>query len=264
MRSNRRRRRFRDFFPALVRLAAVAGGAGLAMAAAPRIARWVEGHPYFRLAAVAVEGAEDPERVLHWAGIEPGTSLWSIDPAEVERRLAERPRVVEAHVERIFPDRLRIRVVERRPVVALLVDPPLVADREGRLFPPLDRERLADRPYVTGIGREDLENRPHWVEATVREAVRLLQLWNRHPEWPRVSEIRAVGDGEFVIHPERFPMAVRFGRRAGEREFAELSAVLEIWRGREAHVAAIDLTVPGQAVLRLRGVGRAERGRLAV
>ena len=41
-------------------------------------------------------------------------------------------------------------------------------------------------------------------------------------------------------------------RDAKTNDLARLDAVLELWRGREIQVAAIDLTAPGEAVLTMR------------
>ncbi|MGH7857216.1 MAG: hypothetical protein ACREQY_07760, partial [Candidatus Binatia bacterium] len=91
-------------------------------------------------------------------------------------------------------------------------------------------------------------------------AAKILRLWQRHPDWPAVSEVKPQADGEYLVYPEQSPMAIRFGSEIGEEPFGRLSAVLDLWRGREMQVAAVDLTVPGQAVLRLRaGVKGPER-----
>jgi hypothetical protein len=54
------------------------------------------------------------------------------------------------------------------------------------------------------------------------------------------------------------PLAVRFPSQPDADDFARLSSVLGLWRGREAQLASIDLSLPGEAVLKLR------RGRASV
>jgi hypothetical protein len=47
-------------------------------------------------------------------------------------------------------------------------------------------------------------------------------------------------------------MVIRFGAEIHEEQFSRLATVFGLWRGREADVAGVDLSVPGQVVLRLR------------
>jgi hypothetical protein len=47
-------------------------------------------------------------------------------------------------------------------------------------------------------------------------------------------------------------MVVRFSAEARAEDFSRLSTVFDLWRGREALVAAIDVSMPGQAVTKLR------------
>jgi len=60
------------------------------------------------------------------------------------------------------------------------------------------------------------------------------------------------------------PLAVRFSSQAGADDFARLTAVLGLWRGREAQLASIDLSLPGEAVLKLRRAGARRSGRTAI
>ena len=238
---------------ALLRIALAGVACILLVACGRQLATRVVGHSYFQLRSIEVDGVIDPERVLAWSDLEAGMSLWAVDPTRIIDLLSRHARVHRVAVERQFPDRLRIVVDEHRPVAMLLHDPPLLLDETGRWFPPLERELREDRPYVTGIRPEELETRPFNAAVELREAARLLRSWQRHPDWPAVSEVRHEGNGERVVYVAETPMAIRFGEEVSDDQFARLSAVFELWRGREARIAAIDLSVPGQAVLRLRG-----------
>ena len=253
---NRNRRRGSSLFGRIGRMIAVAAvitaATGLGAAATVRVARWAAGHPYFAVREVAVEGTSDPVTVTAWAGIEKGKSLWSIDPERSVFRLLAHPRIRIAEVRREFPDRVEIIIEERRPLAVLMVEAPLFLDEEGAAFPPRLRESLEGYPCVTGFRVRDLSERPAWVEQRLRQTAKLLRLWHRYGDWPEISEVRPEGNGEIVVFPMRSPMTVRFGREVNEEQFARLSAVFGQWRGRESEVAGIDLSVPGQAVLRLR------------
>src|SRR5262249_20326764 len=97
-------------------------------------------------------------------------------------------------------------------------------------------------------------------------AGQVLKLWQRYSGWPQVSEVRPEPAGGFLVYPERTAMVIRFPEDVYPEQFARLSAVFDLWRGRESPVAGVDLSVPGQAVLRLRraGGGDSKGGRVKV
>jgi hypothetical protein len=102
---------------------------------------------------------------------------------------------------------------------------------------------------VTGLAGADPTSAP--VVARLREAARLAVAWRERGQWPAISEIRP-GDDEMLVFVAGTPLAIRFATEARSEDFARLDAVLELWRGREIQVAAIDLTAPGEAVLTMR------------
>jgi hypothetical protein len=137
-------------------------------------------------------------------------------------------------------------------VAILLAGEPILLAGDGEMFPAVDGESLDGLPYVTGVvGRDPL---PPADAERLRAAARVVLNWREHAQWPAISEIRSEGD-DLVVFAAGTPLSVRFATEARPDDFARLSAVLELWRGREAQVAAIDVSVPGEAVLKLRRRG---------
>jgi POTRA domain-containing FtsQ-type protein len=250
-----RRRRVRPLFQALRRAARLLGLAVLVAAgggAAVRLVHAVRAHPYFSVREIDVEarGRVDAQTVVAWAGLAPGMSVWSAGEREAEARLLAHPRIRAATVERQLPGRVKVRVEERTPVAILFADEPLLVALDGAAFPPLAGEATDDLPYVTGFAGKDPTAAP--VVARLREAARLAVAWREHGQWPPISEIRP-GDDELVVFVSGTPLSVRFGPEARDEDLARLGAVFSLWRGREAQVAAIDLSVTDEAVLTMRG-----------
>jgi cell division septal protein FtsQ len=239
---------------AVLAVSAVVAGLGR------HVLRWVQAHPYFALREIDVQGrrALDANTLLTWAGLTPGMSSWAVQPAAAERRLLDHPRLRAATVERILPDRVTIRVEERQAVAILLAAEPTLVALDGTAFPALEGESLDGLPYLSGVAA----GHPATDAERLRAAARLVVRWSEHAEWPNVSEVRADGD-DLVVFAAGTPMSVRFPAEARPEDFARLSAVLDLWRGREAQVAAIDLSLPGEAVLRLRG-GKGKRIRASI
>jgi cell division septal protein FtsQ len=215
-----------------------------------RTLAWAKAHPYFALREIDVDarGRVDAKTLVAWAGLTPGMSIWSVHTDEAERCLLGQPRISAASLERTLPNKVRLHVEERRPVAILLAGSPLLVAGDGAVFPALDGEATDGLPYVTGLA-------PKGGAASdggkkLRAVARLVALWQTHTDWPAISEIRPDGE-DLVVFATGSPLAVRFASEAQAEDFARLSSVLELWHGREAQVVAIDLSLPGQAVVKL-------------
>jgi cell division septal protein FtsQ len=251
----RRNRRRRDRTRVAVARAILRGGSWLLViaisaGAATRLAAWARAHPYFALREIDVEGAAkiDGKTVLEWAALSPGMSIWSVSEHDAERRLLAEGRIRAASVERTLPGRVTIRIEERQPIAVLLGSRPVLVAADGTVFPPLAGEPIDGLPYLTGIGGE-LDS--PLADERLRQVAAIVSHWQKHADWPAISEVRPEGD-DLVVFVAGTPLAVRFSVDARLDDFTRLSAVLDLWRGREAVVAAIDVSMPGQAVMKLR------------
>lgn len=97
-----------------------------------------QGSPWLAASRVRVEGTHvvTPDAVVQAAAVPLGGPLASLDTEAAGRRVTEAlPAVASAHVERAWPDAVVIRVVERRPVVAIPLGGAQVwVDAEGVAF----------------------------------------------------------------------------------------------------------------------------------
>ena len=72
----------------------------------------------FRIAEVALDGGHEVARdeILVLAGITDRSSLLFLDAARTRARLLSNPWIAEATVLKLYPDRLRIEIKERKPL----------------------------------------------------------------------------------------------------------------------------------------------------
>ncbi len=91
-----------------------AGGVVLAGAIA-----WVLHSPWLSVDGIEILGAEraDVAALVAGTGVGPGAIMIWVDTGEIERAVLADPWVRDVRVERVFPDRLVVEVLERRPVV---------------------------------------------------------------------------------------------------------------------------------------------------
>ncbi len=113
---------------------------------------------FARLSDVRVEGARylDPSRVMQAAGLARGQDLFSLDLERARQALLLEPRVASAELARRLPRGVRVRIVEREPVLLVDHGVPWEIDSAGVLLPPLQSGVVADVPLLVGPRLEGL------------------------------------------------------------------------------------------------------------
>jgi len=215
--------------------------------------------PDFRLRALEVGGLRllRGEDILAASGLREGQNIFMIDLPEVARRLEELPWVRRVYLERQPPDRLRVRVVERRRLAWISLDRLYGIDEEGVLLPaekePGESRADLDLPIVSGFAAGDRTRRPG-ERAGIPGLLPLLDWWRqarqRDAEFcQNISEIQPlpgqgvrlllVGDG----------LEVRLPADRVEERLAVLKMLLQRIYRECPEPAYLDLRFAGQAVV---------------
>ena len=88
-------------------------------------------------------------------GLKRARTMLSFDPAAAQARLAELPWIQQASLERVFPDRLEVRVTERAPVaVWSRGERSFLIDGTGRTLAQVPADVMPELPRVTGEGAD--------------------------------------------------------------------------------------------------------------
>jgi hypothetical protein len=209
---------------------------------------------FARLTDVRVEGARylDPRRVMQLAGLEPGRDLFTIDLARARQALLLEPRVASAAVRRHLPRGVRVRIVEREPVLLVSHGVPWEMDSSGVLLPPLQPGVVADVPMLVGprlsglaagvqVNRPEVRRGLAWVRAlSARElelAGQVSEVDVSDPAWTGLTLL----DGTRVLAP---------GWPPGLPRLSALRVVLVDLKGRGTSAAEVDLRYEDQVIVR--------------
>ena len=175
-------------------------------------------------------------------------SLLSLDTAGVRRRLEQLPWIAGAEITRVYPDRLTIRVQERKPfAVWLRGGQEYLIDITGRVLTEINRSNGLDLPRVAGKG-------------AAQEARALFAALARYPTI-----------AQFVTHGERiagrrWALHLRGGtvlHLPADREIGALAMATEnsvVEREIRAGNAIIDLRVQGRIAVRQADSSGAQAG----
>lgn len=183
------------------------------------------------------------EAVVHRTGIREGDNMLLISLDGADQALESEPWIKSARVERAYPDRIRIEVAEREPLLWLASEQSNRAwalDREAIALP-MSRLRDADRELaaakvrdvtVTGLAPTMANTRAACGPPSLKE---LLAAWDDEGVFREIRSIR-VQDREIVLMPGDRIREIRIGDRDIGRSLAGLerlwqSVVREDLRG---------------------------------
>lgn len=129
---------------------------------------------------VASDGKITPELLREYAGVQPGENLFAVDLQQVRRNLVAVPLVRDARVQRVLPDTLRIRVVERIAVARIPVQRGSThhaVDREGFVLGP--RVASPHLPRILGLDSAVVTPGRLIEGVNARDALQLIELCDR-------------------------------------------------------------------------------------
>ena len=201
--------------------------------------------------------------VLRAAGLEGAVEYFRVDPRAVAARLEAFPPVDQASVSKSFPDTLRIRLVGRRPLAALLASDsqgralPLAIDREGVVFQVGPELTVWDLPLLSGVQFAEVRaglQLPSSLRPLLGDLERLA---GEEPALCRlISEIRLVpgrGDRfELELFTVSHPVRLRLGERLTPESLRSALVVLDLLnaQGLLGRVRELDLRT-GEVVYRI-------------
>jgi hypothetical protein len=115
----------------------------------------------------------------------------------------------------------------------------------GELRGPLSAPAVNDLPIISGAGIDAIGGAEmlDYAELVVRAEAALSEL---------VSEIRIDADGTATMFLERSHADLILDRAGAAEELAHAAAVMNRWRAHLKLVTGLDMTTPGEAVVRLR------------
>jgi cell division protein FtsQ len=196
--------------------------------------------PRFALTEVKVSATRhlDADRLAERGGLQLGRSLFALDLAAAERKIAAEPWVESVRVRRALPHAITIDVVEREARLGVALGAIYLVDGSGAIFKRARSEELAGLPVVTGLSRERYLADPPRARAMLRRALDLDSSWRAHGGLPGVGELHHDGGQDlaasFTVY---FPHG---GRSVAVRIGAPDTTLTDRLRRLEVVLAALD------------------------
>jgi cell division protein FtsQ len=149
----------------------------------------------------------DPAALRAQLGIAVGDPILAIDPTATRARLEQLPWVEQASVERLLPDRIQVRLIERQPLALWQRDDRFaLIDRGGAVIAP-DVAALDGVGEISGVADPAADPSIRWGQLRVlvgeqapRHAAWLFALLSTEPAlWARVAAATWVGDRRWTL-----------------------------------------------------------------
>jgi hypothetical protein len=147
----------------------------------------------FRLKEIEVRGSQKiPQEVLlSLTLIEGMPNLFTLRLGEVTRKLESHPWIDQVRGRKVFPNKIVIDVVERKPIAILQLEELFYIDTQGEIFSRVGGKDRYNYPIFTGLTREVFEKSPEEAKHLLNRALELLMVVEREkvPPLEAISEI---------------------------------------------------------------------------
>jgi cell division protein FtsQ len=239
------------FGPWKARLGRVASIASVVVALGGSVAggtfahRWITHTPRFGARDIEVAGITHTTRdqVLAAAHLSAGVNVLGFDTRKAERRIAELPWVLHAHVTRRLPGSIRIEIEERTATAIVSAGGLYLAAADGTLFKRAGAGDPDDLPVITGIARDDFARDPDAARENVRDALALLADFGSSSLASRVhvDEVHRDPTGDLSMVLAESGAYVWLGRGPYRAKMSRLSVILNELSAQHIRAAEIHL-----------------------
>lgn len=198
---------------------------------ADRAQQYAHSAEAFEIREIIIEGNHQLGEidVRRAAMLQIGSNIFEVSSEGTRNHLLQHPWIEDANVVRKLPGRVRIEIVERKPVALVALDQLYLVSEEGGVFKRLGVDDPVDLPVITGIASERFYDDLDYRTAILLRSMALLQdyegagLAEREP----VSEIHFEGAHGIELFVGDDGMNIRLGNGQHRQKLRRLRQVLE-------------------------------------
>jgi len=212
------------------------------------------GDPLFRVREVEIEGYQKipRETLLSLLTIEGMPNLFTLRLGDVAKQLETHPWVDQVKVRKVFPDKIWVQVVERRPIAILQLEELYYIDAKGVIFSSVGDRDQYNFPFLTGLNRQTLEKNPADANRLIMKALELLRIAEREKTAPleEISEIHMERTYGIQCFTQAEGLEVRMGWEDFGEKLKKLSLIWSDLKKRGWAAASIDCSDAKRVVVK--------------
>lgn len=209
---------------------------------------------------IETDGSLPLSWVERYLELDEADNLLSIDLSDMKARLEMIGQIESAELERVFPDTLRVSIIERMPVARLLVQEAngdklhLYTDAQGTVFESkqMDRSLARSLPYVKGVALKRSQNGFSNIEEMVSVSELLKEAQAIAPHIYQTWRVVTPLQNDTVEIKNHRKVKVMFSLKQDLRaQLSKLDFITDYYRGRlSKQMEYVDLTLGDQVPVR--------------
>ena len=213
---------------------------------------WLTRSPLFTVRTIDMNRCANVSLEEVWAIVRgDGTGIiWSIPAKEIAQRLSRHPWVRTVSVRKAFPDRLVVRIQERKPVAMVNLDVLHYLDEEGRPFKRLTAYDPKDFAIVTGFSREELLRKDPVTVRDLRKTLDLLRGVESGALRQNVSEIHFDAQDGYTVVTRDTGLQLKVGTMDVKEAVRRIEAAMPRISGMARSSGIADLKTEGRVFMR--------------
>jgi len=217
---------------------------------------WLKERDGFLVKEIVVEGNYRSSRleIIEALSLAPRQLIFTFNLKTVQARVNTLPFVKETQIRRSWPDRLEIKVQERRPKALLYLNKLYLVDYEGEVIAPAPNNEKLDFPLISGASLPQWQQQPEVWQKMLKKALDLLLIWeNKGRCWP--EKIAQIGLDEvcgLTVFTTDKVWEVQLGSEAFDERLKRWRQVLEVLGERAMAVNYFDCAGISSVVVGIR------------
>jgi cell division protein FtsQ len=149
--------------------------------------------PFFQVREIELEGYRSlkKETLLSLTPMDEMSNIFTVSLKVVAKPMESHPWIEDVMVRKVFPNKISIRIKERKPQAILQLEKLYYIDTKGVIFSPADDRGGYNYPLLTGLTRPALDREPSESKRLITQALELLNLVEKEkvPPLTEISEI---------------------------------------------------------------------------
>jgi len=213
---------------------------------------WLTRSPLFSVRSIDLNPCAHVTQEEVWAIVRGGGrgSIWAVPAREVARRLSDHPWVRSVSVRKAFPDRLVVRIEERRPVAMVNLDALYYVDAEGSPFKRLTAYDPKNYPILTGFSRGDLLARDAVTLRNFRKTLELLRMAEAGPLRQNLSEVHFDAQDGYTLVTRDAGLQLKMGSTDFREAMRRVEEAMPRLSGLGGPAGIVDLKTSGRIFVR--------------
>jgi cell division protein FtsQ len=209
--------------------------------------------PYFSLAKVEVSPMKQigKEEILDLANIKLHSNMLMLRSGTIASQVRVHPWVEQVRIQKRLPDKVRIEVVERKPVAIICDKEMFGIDEEGYLLPGIRMEVVKELPVIT-VNNSMVAGYPDRITSSaMKNAIFVIKYFKTHDPMflKEISELNIVTQDNLLLYTLHEGTEIRLGNDNLPERLAKLQQVWQIVRQQQLVEEYIDLRFDKQGIV---------------